>query len=92
MGPSRGYDDVMIEQVTTVRGDHVPTAHQRVVTYGVPRAHYEAPVGSGRLADRKCMYPPVQNPRSIQTLLSVQVAAKATRRPSGETTGSTSRR
>jgi Uma2 family endonuclease len=32
----------MASQVTTPSGEHVPTADQRVVTYGVPWAHYEA--------------------------------------------------
>jgi Uma2 family endonuclease len=32
----------LIDQVTTVPGDHVPTADQRVVSHGVPWAHYEA--------------------------------------------------
>jgi Uma2 family endonuclease len=31
-----------IQVVTTTPGDHVPTADQRVVTHGVPWAHYEA--------------------------------------------------
>lgn len=32
----------MAAHVTTPVGDHVPTADQRLVTYGVPWDHYEA--------------------------------------------------
>lgn len=32
----------MATQRTVSPGEHVPTADQRVVTYGVPWAHYEA--------------------------------------------------